>query len=275
MSKKSVAVIGSSGHVGKAHVEFFSPRHHVLSYDPPAGEEPSRERVNQCDLAVICVPTPMDAVDGSCDISLIEEICEWVECRYILIKSTVPPGTTEDLAVEGGGNRRVVFSPEYIGESSYYTNWGFEKEVKKTPWFIFGEPRNRFCKGAANAIAEYYTPIAGPQAQYFFTDSTTAEVVKYWENCYFAAKVTFCNEMKRVCDAFGVDFLEARELWGADPRVEKMHTMVFPDNPGFGGKCYPKDLAAIIAAAEKKKYDPVFLKAIRECNATFRKEIRE
>ncbi|KKL71000.1 hypothetical protein LCGC14_2099270, partial [marine sediment metagenome] len=110
----------------------------------------------------------------------------------------------------------------------------------------------------------------GPQLSYFATDAKTAELVKYMENAWLALQVTFAGEMYEVAQVLGADYNSARELWALDPRVSRWHTLVFPSNRGFGGKCLPKDLAAIIAAAKQAGYEPRLLEEIRATNRRFR-----
>lgn len=261
---KKVAVIGANGYVGKAAVAFFENKFEVLKYDPVLEENATKDEVNCADLAVVCVPT-LSRDDGSCDTTIVEETIAWLTTPLILIKSTVTPGTTKKLIEKSGKN--IVFSPEFIGEGGYFSNWGFEKEMIKTPFFIFGGDKENIAK----LIGEFYAPIAGPTKQYRYTDPTTAELVKYWENTYFALKVTFVNEMYEVAKSFGVDFYEARDLWLLDPRVDGNHTMVFADKRGFGGKCLPKDTNALVAATLAKSYRPELLLKMLEVNAKFNK----
>jgi UDPglucose 6-dehydrogenase len=102
-------------------------------------------------------------------------------------------------------------------------------------------------------------------------DSTTAEIIKYMENSYLATKVIFCEEFFRICESFGVDYNQVREGWLLDPRIEPSHTFVRKDgDPGFGGKCLPKDVSAIISASEKAGYTPDLLKAVFEYNKKIR-----
>jgi UDP-glucose 6-dehydrogenase len=90
------------------------------------------------------------------------------------------------------------------------------------------------------------------------------------ENAYLAMKVTFCNEFYDIATKFGVDYNEMRELWLQDPRMGRSHTFVFPDDRGYGGKCLPKDVNAIIQAAQAAGYAPQLLAAMADTNAGFR-----
>ena len=265
MQQKRIAIIGSSGVVGTGMVIFFKDHYQVIKYDISlGGDNTTREQVNECDLAVITVPTPMEA-DGSCGTYIVEEVVGWLKTPVIWIRSTIAPGTTDILKLKY--KKRIVFSPEYMGESKYWTGWKFHTDEKECPWFILGGDRKD-----TQYILDLIVPIVGPTKMYRQMDAIDAEVAKYMENIYFAMKVTFANEMRNACDALGANYWEVRDGWGLDPRVDKWHTAVFPNNPGFGGKCLPKDLNGFIRACEKVGYEPKFLKEIWNSNKRFRKE---
>ena len=279
MKKTKVGIVGY-GYVGKAMSRFFASHYDVVVWDPayahpmkilpPAATEHTRnayvrfamtkESINDCDVAIVAVPTsPRE--DGSCDVSLVEEAVQLLDVDLIIVKSTVEPGTVDRLKKETGKN--IVFSPEYCGESSYWTPYAFHTDVKETPFFIFGgDPKD------TSACIDLYAPIVGPTKIYRQTTALAAEIAKYIENTFYATKILFCYEIKQICDSLGTDYNEARELWLLDPRLNPMHTSVFKDNDlPFSGKCFPKDLSALIAASEKSGYDPKFLKEVKSSNA--------
>lgn len=265
MSKKKVAIIGY-GYVGKAMERFFIRRYDVVIYDPFSTDvvSASKEEANACGLSVLCVPTPMKE-DASCDTSIVEETLSWLNTPLILIKSTITPGTTEKLIHKH--KKRIVFSPEYMGESKYYTpehKYPSPTEMVKHEFQIFGGSRED-----TEEMVQWFIPIMGPHVFFYQVDSTTAELIKYWENTWGALKVTFVNEMYEVCKAFGVDYYKAREGWLLDSRIEKMHTAVFADSRGFGGKCYPKDVHALVRATENAGYSPKLIKQVLASNEEF------
>lgn len=258
MARKSIGIVGY-GYVGRAMAAFFSAHYDVRIYDPAFDGLDGPEAINTCDLAVVCVPTPQDST-GRCDVSLVEETVKWLTTPLILIKSTVAVGTTDRLQDETG--KRLVFSPEYCGESSYWTPYKFHTEVKETPFFTFGGmPRD------TSACVDFFLKVAGPVKTYRQTTAKAAEMAKYMENCFYATKITFCYEIAMLCDQAGIDFNEVRELWLLDPRINPMHTAVFAENQKpFSGKCLPKDLAALIGYARENGYDPVLLREIARSN---------
>lgn len=271
MQKQTIGVAGF-GFVGKHMADFFRTHYTVKIYDPGYLENaPMIENaifvktlkdLKDCALTAVCVPTPIGK-DGECDVSMVEKTVRELECPLILIKSTVTPGTSKQLASETMKN--IVFSPEFAGESTYWSPYAFDKNMQAAPYFIFGG--NRF---VSELIVDIFAPIVGPTKKFHFTDWTTAELVKYWENTYFALKVTFCNEMYDICKKMDLSYWEARDLWLLDPRVEAMHTAVFADKRGFGGKCFPKDTRALSAACKKLNYEPKLIDAMIKRNEEFK-----
>ncbi|GIW68419.1 MAG: hypothetical protein KatS3mg099_367 [Candidatus Parcubacteria bacterium] len=276
-----VGVVGY-GYVGKAVARFFAERFAVAVYDPyvralppetPQGVRKvvSLRGLKDAVVSVVCVPTP-EGKDGAADVRIVEEVVRALPTSLIVIKSTVPPGTTRRLREETG--KRLVFSPEYIGEGKYTVFSEGERayphptDMRQHRFHIFGGER----EDTRRAIA-VWQKVAGPQVRYFQTDSTTAELVKYAENSYLALKVAFCNQLYDLAQALGVDYHELRELWLQDGRIEPAHTLVFPDDRGFGGKCLPKDTAAILAVAREAGVDLSVLEAVVTYNKKLRKSL--
>ncbi len=266
---KKVGIVGY-GYVGKAMARFFANHYDVCVYDPAYSVEAhddglsgatfvEKEEINKCDFGIICVPTPKGKT-GECDTSLVEDIVSWIKTPLILIKSTVSVGTTKLLKKKTG--KRIVFSPEYCGESSYWTPYDFHTDVKETPFFTFGgdpEDTSRF--------VDLYMPVVGPTKQYRQTSSDAAEMAKYMENIFYASKIVFCYEMNEICSAMNIDYNEVRELWLLDPRINPMHTAVFfENNAPFGGKCLPKDTNALAQIAESCGYKAEFIEEILRSN---------
>lgn len=263
----NITIIGY-GYVGKAFDVFFSKKYNVSVYDiRELNLERYTPKINKSDMYVVCVSTDKNT-DGSVDLSGVEDvftkICSCDKEAFVLLKSTVPPGTTERLATRYP-EMHIVFSPEYIGESSYYLSspYDWSTDVVKTPFFIFGGN-----KKDADKMVTVFQRIAGPSKQYLIATSLECEITKYMENTFFASKIIFCNEFYNICKVYGVDYNVVRELWLLDCRINKNHTLVFNnDKPWcFGGKCLPKDLAGIIFHSEQRGYSPKFLRCVQNCN---------
>ena len=256
--KEKIAIIGL-GYVGSKVYDFFKMHGFcVYSFDLDDSKSDVKkiEDFNAYDLdfAFICVPTPMSQ-DGSCDVSSVNDAVKRIRAKTIVVQSTVPPGTLRRLESETG--KDILFVPEYFGE----TNNHLFNDLNERSFFVIGgreEVRKRL-------VALYNKIFDSMNMRYGFFDSTTAEMVKYISNAYLATKVMFCEEFFRICEAFGVSYNEVREGWLLDPRVNPSHTFVRKDDlPGFGGKCLPKDVSAIISASKDAGYDPEFLRAVLE-----------
>jgi UDPglucose 6-dehydrogenase len=254
MNPKSVAIVGY-GAVGRALQQLFPA---AAVYDKPL-EIGSRAEVNACEYAFVCVPTPR-APDGACDTSIIEDVVGWLESDVIILRSTVSVGTTERLALQTG--KRIVFQPEYGPAETPDHPFNNLRNIR---WLILGGDRRDTI-----AVADLYKTTFNADIAIHQTDSRTAELTKYMENAFLAAKVAFCNEFYDIASRLDVDYNELRELWLLDPRIGRTHTFVFPDDRGFGGKCLPKDLSAIIATACDLGLDATVLKGVERSNARLR-----
>ncbi len=261
---RHIAIVGH-GYVGAGMERFFQRRPDLFSlsiYDT-AHDGADRARCLGADIAFICVPTP-PAADGSADISAVAEAAGWLDADLIVIKSTVPPGTTDMLSAETG--KALHFSPEFMGEPrNFVPPWLYPdpRDSSAHDWAIVGGPR-------ASAVLDYYQAVMAVSARLISCSAIEAEFAKYMDNAYFAAKVTFCTEFAEIAAAHGVDYKRVRELWLLDPRIDRDHTAVFAGDPGFGGKCLPKDLSAIVAAANAAGVPATMLSAAIESNRRFR-----
>lgn len=254
--------IAGYGYVGKAMHKMFGDWVTEI-YDPAS--HPKKTSFKDVDMLVVCVPTNMNE-DGSCDTSIVEATVRGTEAPLVLIKSTVAPGTTDKLIKETG--KKIVFSPEYIGEGNYFTPaWKYPDPVNPiSHGFVVLGGKIGDCDEVANILVRKM----GPHTNIHIMSAKEAECVKYWENIWGAMKVTFTNVMYDCLKALGVNFYRAREGWSADPRVEKMHSAVFRNARGFSGKCYPKDLRAFIHEVEKTGFNPKLLKEIWNINCDYR-----
>jgi UDPglucose 6-dehydrogenase len=251
--------VGIVGHgvVGSALCRWLtkSAEHSVEIYDkfqPPFNSELSRQNINGCDLVFLCVPTPTASDGLSCDLSAVEECVAWITAP-LCIKSTVPPGTVDRLAMEA--TRSIAFSPEYIGESTSHP-W---RDESNCGFCIVGGPRSIF-----DRISQLHDTLSGGRTALYWTSARTAELCKYMENCFLATKVAFVNQFFALSGCFNVDWEELRQLWLLDPRIGESHTTVTSER-GFRGRCLPKDMAAIIAASRPFGGAPL-LESVQEFN---------
>jgi nucleotide sugar dehydrogenase len=268
-----IAVVGSEGYVGKAFSNMLEKQGvEVVKIDPLLGDKSADYKdTKDCKLGIVAVPTQMnydESFPHPADTTIVEDVVSKLETDIIMIKSTVPPGTTDRLKKETG--KRITMSPEYVGEGRYYMppHLDFSKEMEKTPFWIVG--------GDSKDVEEIYhilVPILGPLKRYIRVTALEAELIKYWENIYLTMKVILANEMKRSCEALGANYYEVREGWVADPRVDFFHSIAFDGKPGVSGKCLPKDTNAFLALMESKGLEMPMLRGMLKSNYIMRKEL--
>ena len=249
-----VGIVGL-GVIGTAQMVMFGEHVHV-SYDPAAHDLYPYDRFAECDFAVVCVGTPPQP-DGRADLSHVEDATGRLPVKLpVALRSTVPPGTTDRL-LDG---RLYAHVPEFMGENVLHS-WQRSEQV---PYMIVGGG----------------TPEAGLFFEQAFSrvfrgtihtcSAREAELAKYAANLYWATRVTFVNEFAMICQTFGVDYERVRDAWLQDPRMSEPYTQRAGYPPGFDGRCWPKDLEALIGASTDAGYQPDFLWAVSDANDKFR-----
>lgn len=253
-----VAVIGM-GIVGSAQVRMFKEHVHI-TYDPKVDSSYPQQQIAECDFAVLAVGTP-EGLNGASNLSGVwEALTRLPSSLPVLIRSSIPPGT---MKIIESGVSVVAHCPEFLHERKD----GAWKESYQVPFMILGgdEYARNFFKPF---LWEVYPGIIHE------CTALEAELVKYTANLYLATKITFVNEMATVCENYGADWEAVRDGWVNDPRVDSSYTSMWGFPPGFGGRCWPKDLAALIHASTTEGYDPFFLRAVQAANKRFKRHAR-
>jgi len=265
-----IGIVGQ-GYVGTAIKVGFESYYDLETYDKYSEEKSTMQladMVESCEVIFVCVPTPMNK-DGSCNIDVVEGVIkqinklltDWKSDKkpIVVIKSTVPPGTTEKLHKKFK-NVNVIFNPEFLTEAN------FIDDFKNQTRIILGGTR----KGT-NKLRQIYSKVF-PTAHIIKTHSTIAELVKYMTNSYLATKVSFANEMYQICEKFDMDYDKVVEYATLDERLGVTHWSVpGPDGDlGFGGHCLPKDLSALIEVADDLDVD--VLRSTQRTNNKVRKD---
>lgn len=205
------------------------------TYDPPLMRKNGMEEIEIEDrlngffeTAFICVPTEKTD-ECSCDTSIVETLCEklYKKCKTIIIKSTVPVGTTDSINARLGTNN-IIFSPEFTSTTQHRGTQNF---------IVLGGDRNH-----CNKIADLYKKIKSADFEFVFTDSQTAEMSKYMLNCFLALKVTFCNEIATACTSKSIFYDDVRNIFIKDSRINSSHTFVYEDTPFYDSHCFNKDI---------------------------------
>jgi len=257
---KKIGIIGV-GMVGGALSNYFKKQGiEPFIYDKGKNFGSIKE-VNQADIVFICVPTPFDKKKQSFDLSYIEESCNNISGnKIIVIKSTVLPGTTQKLQ-EKYPQHRFLFNPEFLTEITA------DQDINYPDRQIIGYTPKSYtiAKDIMNLL-----PLAPFER---IIPAAEAEMVKYFGNNWFAVKVVFANQMYDLCKKLGINYDIIMESAAADKRISRSHLEVFHKGyRGYGGKCLPKDIKALIGFADKQGVDLKLHKTAEEINNQLMKE---
>ncbi|WP_121820716.1 UDP-glucose 6-dehydrogenase AglM [Halostella salina] len=222
------------------------------------------------EVTFLCLPTPQND-DGSIDLSIMEAGASQLgatlagkdDWHTVVVKSTVIPGSTEDaitpiLEAESGKSAGEAFgvgmNPEFLREGSAVQDFRNPDKV------VLGADDDR----ALADMADVFNPlVANADAPVIETNTRTAEMIKYANNGFLAAKVSLINDIGNICKEFDIDAYEVADAIGLDDRISEQFLR---SGIGWGGSCFPKDTAAIRAAARQQDYEPLMLDAATEVN---------
>jgi UDPglucose 6-dehydrogenase len=302
----SIAVIGQ-GFVGGSLTSIFAERGETVFVYDKAGKIAAggiasfsrqvtrevitprsiAEFVRECEgtsgfsgIFFVCVPTPMYE-DGTADTRIVEDVLELIASapygfdspqRIAVIKSTVPPGSTEKWnKAFNDKDLHIIFNPEFLTEANALNDMRDQNRI------ILGGPRPYI-----NTVRNVFMR-AFPKVPIVKTSSTTAEMVKYTANCLLAIKVSFANELSQICEALdkdnlNVDYDKVVEYVKFDTRLGSTHWAVPGPVPthdgryvkGFGGHCFPKDINALMSVARQYGIDPKVMQAAWDKNLEVR-----
>jgi len=220
------------------------------------------------DISFICVPTPSNK-NGSINLKFIKKtskdlgyyIKSMKDYHVVVIKSTVVPGTTGDVASpilekysskKAGLGFGLCMNPEFLREGSAV------EDFLNTDKIVIGS----IDKKSGDLLEKIYESW-NQKIPRIRTNLRTAEMIKYAQNAFLATKISFINEIANICQRNGVDTNDVAYSIGLDPRINPKFLKF---GVGYGGSCFPKDVKALIAAAEKSGYNPKLLKAVENVN---------
>ena len=249
-------------------------RHEVPFYEPGLTELVQRnaeskrlrfttsyaEAIPGAEYAIIAVSTP-EGEGGEADLSYVESaatsIADHLDGPLVVVnKSTVPP-LTGDRVSDVLRNRnskhetQVVSNPEFLREGSAIQDFMHPDRV------VVGSHD----RAAAEKVAALYESLEAPIV--ITPNIYTAEMVKYASNAFLAAKISFINEIARICERVDADAKLVAEGMGFDRRIGPQY---LDAGIGFGGSCFPKDVKALAALAERFDYHPELLHAVMDIN---------
>ena len=252
-----IGIVGQ-GFVGTAVKEGLKDYFDIETFDivKDSSCDSLYELSNLSDVVFVCLPTPMES-SGDCHLDIVENallgLNTMKKCKTIVVKSTIPPGTTKKWN-EKFKNLQIVFNPEFLTEANSINDFKNQTRI------IIGGP-----KKASSKVRRIFTK-AFPKVKIIKTDSTYAEMVKYVTNSFLATKVSFANEMYQICEKLDIDYDKVVEYATHDERLGYSHWNVpGPDGDfGYGGHCFPKDVGALISLAHDLNVSPRILTAT-EC----------
>ena len=222
--------------------------------------------IGGADVVFIAVGTPPDQ-DGSADTHSVIEVARTIGrtitgYTVVAVKSTVPVGTTQQVGTE---IRKELHKRNASIEFDVVSNPEFLKEGRAVSDFMTPD---RVVVGAESTRAErtmelLYKPFMMTRNRMLFTDIATAEMIKYAANAMLATRISFMNEMANLCERVGADIDNVRRGIGADPRIG---AKILYAGCGYGGSCFPKDVRALIATADRFGYPMPLLRAVDRIN---------
>jgi UDPglucose 6-dehydrogenase len=214
------------------------------------------------DLIFICVGTPSRA-DGSADMRYVKQVAEDIGqkmngYKLVVTKSTVPVGTQEQItawiaaAQEQAYPFDVASNPEFLREGKAVV------DALNPDRIIIGSNSKR----AAHLLQSIYQSAKCPVV---ITTPKTAELIKYASNAFLATKISFVNELARLCDVLDVNVKEVSFGMGLDPRIGPSFLQA---GIGYGGSCFPKDVSALILTAKQNSTELSVLEKVVQVNQT-------
>ena len=221
------------------------------------------EGINEAAVIFLALPTP-PGEDGSADLKYVLGVAEDLgkiirDYKVIVDKSTVPVGTAERVHAALAKNCKVPFdvvsNPEFLREGVAVDDF------MKPDRVVIGTSSEK----AKKLMDDLYAPFVRQGNPVIFMDERSAELTKYAANSFLAMKISFMNEIARLCEMLGADVDMVRRGIGSDTRIGKR--FLFP-GIGYGGSCFPKDVQALVKSSRDIKYDFKILEAVMEVNET-------
>lgn len=224
------------------------------------------EQAGPADLVFVCVGTPARP-DGSADLAQLRAAAEDISrvlpdsrrFTVVVVKSTVPPGATRQAVLPVLARRKRVgrefglaVNPEFLREGSALA------DARRPDRIIYGGFEPRSTRALRSLYASWSRPILE-------ADPETVETIKYAANAFLATKIAFANEIGNLCERLRVDVYRVMEGVGLDARIGPQFLRA---GVGFGGSCFPKDLAALEATGRQHGVPMPILNSVRANNET-------
>ena len=259
-----IGIIGF-GYVGQAIGWSYQHKAELVIRDPKLVDAASLDQLIDCDAIFVCVPSP-STEDGHCDTTILEDTLKellFVNINKqipIISKVTAPPSAYTRLQQE---YPNLVYCPEFLTAANNVADYA------NSNYFVLGGDYD-WCVKAREVI---HLGVQLVHDKFTIVDIKTASLYKYMMNCYLATKVTFMNDFKLLADAEGIDWNDVKTLITYEDRIGKSHMDVpGPDGQfGWGGACFPKDIAAIIEESIELGLDFELMQRVESINKKHRK----
>jgi len=244
-----IGIIGC-GFVGSAVAAGFAQKADIKIYDKLKEGYDTIADVCQQNIIFVCVPTPMRKTDNLPELSFVIDALRAIQseisqqpdpsAKIVVIKSTVLPGTCRELQ-RMFPDFHIVVNPEFL------TARTARLDFINTARVILGAEN----QNALEVVIAAYRTIL-PHTHIYLCRWEEAELLKYMSNCFFALKISFLNEIFMICKRLGADYNLIKKAWLADGRIGNSHHDVpgHDGDVGFGGACFPKDVAAFVKWGE-------------------------
>lgn len=261
MHKVGIIGIGFVGNAISAGLScLLKDKVEIKEYDKYKETESLESVVNNSGILFVSVPTPM-LDSGACDVSIVESVVEEIaqvakKSKAIIIKSTVPPGTTSGLQ-SGYPEHSLIFSPEFLTEKRSFEDFLEQDRI------ILGFTGNKVQFARVDKLFQDFSAAQKKPATIVRVPSDQAELLKYATNCFLATKLSYLNEIYQICEAAKIDYSSVAELMKLDKRIGSSHMKVpnFGDF-GFGGACLCKDLNSLVFFAKSIGVDPLVMDSV-------------
>lgn len=215
---------------------------------------------------IVAVGTP-EGEDGRANLESIFDVCKVIgdsitESKTIMIKSTVPIGTTDkfrQLLLDRLANRGLTFNPVVVHTPEFLVAGKAIEGFKELDRLVIG------CKPGddVQSIIDLFSPYTPEPSRVLIMDTKEAELCKYMNNCMLATRISFVNEMSNIAKAYGVDIYGPLRSMKLDKRIGSHY---LHPGLGYGGSCLPKDVKALIGMGQDAGYDVAFLQAVDVLN---------
>ena len=233
------------------------------------------EGIKEAAIIFLALPTP-PGEGGSADLKYILDVADDLgqiikpgDYKVIVDKSTVPVGTAEKVktAIIESSKKVLPFGEDLVGAGAFdvVSNPEFLREgvavedFMKPDRVVIGASSER----AKKVMGDLYAPFVRQGNPIIYMDEKSAELTKYAANSFLATKITFMNEVARLCELLGADVDMVRRGIGSDERIGKR--FLFP-GIGYGGSCFPKDVQALVQSSSEVDYDFKILNAVMDVN---------